>query len=241
MNKFSLFVILCCAVFTIAGSSSAQTDSIFSLALAPFKQHIPIVGSIKRTQSYRGVKRESAGAFYHQPGRGTVYQYSSPMNFQVICTDSSIYSMELDKKQGFQFSVSPNEPLKYYDLDPLYRIFSLISSFDSIKFLGSIDSMSIFGKTDESSQKQSITFGINSRTKAMDFIEFFDNSGSMIQQVSLSYSQNRSDQLPETVVTKMIQGDSLLTDSLAIRYKKGDQKVAEKFFCVPEGIKLSRK
>lgn len=237
-NILRFIAIPCLLLFSEAFSeifseSETETDSLFTQAVATFTQTATVNASIKRFQTYKGMVRESAGTFKYDRAQGAVYLYSSPSKFQVTCTDSILYSIDPDKKQGFRFITTPEDPLRYYDLDPMNRFFTFFSKLNGVSFLGSIDSTLIFCKENEVSHKPGVSIGIDNQSKKVTLIEFFDAGARLRQQVVFEYGNNK---LPEIAVSKMVLGDAVLTDSLVLRYKKVDEKLPTELFVVPGDI-----
>jgi hypothetical protein len=240
-NILRFIPITCLLLFSLSFSKNkidslfneTLTDSLFTNAIATFTQTATVNASIKRFQTYKGMVRESAGTFKYDRTQGAVYLYNSPSKFQVTCTDSILYSIDPEKKQGFRFNVTPQDPLKYYDLDPINRFFTFFSKLNGISFLGSIDSTLIFCKENEMSHKPGVSIGIDNQSKKVTLIEFFDAAAHLRQQVIFEYG---SDKLPTIAVSKMILGGEILTDSLVLRYKKADRKLPSELFVVPGNI-----
>jgi hypothetical protein len=240
-NILRFIPITCLLLFPLAFSETRidslfnekETDSLFTQAIATFTQTATVNASIKRFQTYKGMLRESAGIFKYDRAQGAVYLYSSPSKFQVTCTDSILYSIDPQKKQGFRFIATPEDPLKYCDLDPINRFFTFFSKLDGVSFLGSIDSTLIFCKENEVSHKPGVSIGIDNQSKKVTLIEFFDAASRLRQQVIFEYGSNK---LPTVAVSKMILGGEILTDSLILRYKKADDKLPSELFTVPGDI-----
>jgi hypothetical protein len=232
VNILHFISVPCLLLFSLSFSET-ETDSLFTQAIATFTQTATVNASIRRFQTYKGMLRESAGTFKYDRTQGAVYLYSSPSKFQVTCTDSVLYSIDPEKRQGFRFIANPTDPLKNYDLDPMNRFFTFFSTLSGVSFLGSIDSTLIYCKENEISHKPGVSIGIDNLSKKVTLIEFFDANARLRQQVVFEYGSN---QLPETAVSRMVLGDAVLTDSLVLRYKKVDQKLPSELFLVPVGI-----
>jgi hypothetical protein len=232
INILHFIPIPCLLLFSL-GFSEDETDSVFTQAIATFTQTATVNASIKRFQTYKGMLKESAGTFKYDRAQGAVYFYSSPSKFQVTCTDSILYTIDPEKKRGFRFIATPEDPLRYNDLDPMNRFFTFFSTLSGVSFLGSIDSTLIFCKENEVSHKPGVSIGIDNLSKKVTLIEFFDATARLRQQVVFEYGSN---QLPEIAVSRMVLGDAVLTDSLVLRYKKADQKLPSELFVVPGGI-----
>lgn len=216
--------------------SASETDSLYTEAISVFNNTSCVNASIKRYQIYNGVIRESSGTFKYDRAKGAVYHYTSPSKFQINCTDSILYSIDPEKKQGFRFVTAIDDPLRYYDLDPFHRFFPLLSKLNSLSFLGSIDNLSIFCKQNTCTNKPEISVGIDREQKKVSLLEFFNKNGLIQQQVIFTYQKEN---LPETIVTKVMLGDSLLVDSLVVHYKKQSNKLPAELFMIPEGITWS--
>jgi len=213
--------------------SATDTDSVLNQALYAFTQTQSVNASIKRVQKFKGSLRESAAAFRYDRSLGASYIYTTPSKLQVLCTDTCLYSIDPEKRQGFRFSASPHNPLQYTDLDPLNRFFVFFSSETAFTFTGSIDSMNIYHHIDTATGKPDISAGIDRYTKRLNLLEFFDTNACMLQQIQFTYSSN---QLPEIAVTRSLLGGELLIDSLTIKYKKVDNNLSQNYFTVPDNI-----
>ena len=236
MAKILRFATISCLLLLSTTFSEDETDSLFTHAITTFTQTATVNASIKRFQTYKGMIRESTGSFKYDRAQGAVYLYSSPSKFQITCTDSILYSIDPVKKQGFRFIATPDDPLRYYDLDPINRFFTFFSKLNGISFLGSIDSTLIFCKENQVSHKPEVSIGIDNQSKKITLIEFFDARARLRQQVIFEYGSN---QLPQTAVSKMMLGDDVLTDSLVLRYKRTEEKLSREIFTVPCDINWS--
>ncbi len=236
MYKQIILSALLCFFLQLFAYGDTETDSLYNEAISIFKNTSSVNASIKRYQIYKGVTRESSGSFKYNRAKGAVYYYTSPSKFQITCTDSILYSIDPEKKQGFRFITAIDDPLRYYDLDPFHRFFPLLSKLSSLSFLGSIDSISIFCKQNACTNKPEISIGIDREQKKVSLLEFFNKNGYIQQQVIFTY---KKDKLPETIVTKVMLGDSLLVDSIIVQYKKQNNKLPADLFIIPEGITWS--
>lgn len=234
MNNFSYISTF--FTFTSFMICASETDDLYQQAIAAFNQTTTVNASVNRYQMYKGVTRESSGTLQYDRTLGAVYQYTSPSRFQINCTDSIICSINPEKRKGFRFTITPNRPLRYCDLDPFHRFFPLFSSLDSLSFMGSVDSLSIYTKKNSSTQTPEISIGIDRNLKCVTLIEFFDFAGHLFQQVLFTYKENR---LPETIATKTKLGDALLIDSLVLYYEKSDKRLQPDLFLIPQGITWS--
>jgi hypothetical protein len=220
---------------------SAQTDSIFQLAVVPFCKVNSVQGTLYRVQTFKSVVRESAGSLAYDINMGMFYSYSAPSKFDVICSGDSIVSVDVRKNLGFKLDNDRYDILKNRDLDPLKKIFSICLFDKKVVFLGSVDNLSIFGfKKSPNHKLPSITFGVERETNKITLIECFDNWGNIIEQSELYYDP-KYPLLPSVIVARSMVGDSLLRDSIVVKYKKFQEKLEPQMFFVPSGLKYINK
>jgi hypothetical protein len=228
---FTLF--MCFFLFNHALALSEDTDSLLFQAISVFTNTNTLNASIKRSQIFKGSIRESACIFRFDRSHGASYLYSSPSKLQVICKDSTIYSIDPQKELGFKFKTNNEYALTHADLDPLNIFFRLFTRVQ-FSFTGSIDSMSIFYHNNKQNGKPDISAGIERSSRKLELLEFFDSSSRITHQVTFSYGK---DYFPETIVIKSVIGAHILVDSLVIKYRKNEREISPEYFSIPENIR----
>jgi hypothetical protein len=219
-----------CIALAIFATKATETDFLFTKAVSQFCSNSTITASFKRYQIYKSVIKESSGSFSYDHQQGGMYSYTSPSKLMILCTDSILYSIDPEKKKGFKFSTISNNPLKYYDLDPMNRFLDFFCDRKAT-FLGSIDSLSIYEFKNIDGNR--VSMGIDRVKKNITLMEFFGPTEELLQQVTFSYEKNP---LPEIIVTKTVLGGSIVTDSLVFRYKRNEKRISPEIFTLPEGI-----
>lgn len=228
-RKISLLLILLLSL-SISSETVSSPQFLLEETIESLKKVKSLKANIKRFQFYNGETRISEGRVAVNDSM-IVYNYTSPGKFRMIFTGRELQSFDLEKKLGRRESLFGECLLR--ESDPLGRFLWLRDkAAGEYKFKGSLDSGMVFVRCSEEGLTEYI--GVNRESSMPSVIEWFDSTGTMIEQTRFNYKAGSI--IPLSIVTRSMPG-SILIDSMVISHPKINTELPGGEIEVPQGIR----
>lgn len=228
-RKISLLLILLLSL-SISSETVSSPQFLLEETIESLKKVKSLKANIKRFQFYNGETRISEGRVAVNDSM-IVYNYTSPGKFRMIFTGRELQSFDLEKKLGRRESLFGECLLR--ESDPLGRFLWLRDkAAGEYKFKGSLDSGMVFVRCSEEGLTEYI--GVNRESSMPSVIEWFDSTGTMIEQTRFNYKAGSI--IPLSIITRSMPG-SVLIDSMVISHPKINTELTRGEAEVPQGIR----
>ena len=228
-RKISLLLVLLLSL-SISSETVSSPQFLLEETIESLKKVKSLKANIKRFQFYNGETRISEGRVAVNDSM-IVYNYTSPGKFRMIFTGRELQSFDLEKKLGRRESLFGECLLR--ESDPLGRFLWLRDkAAGEYKFKGSLDSGMVFVRCSEEGLTEYI--GVNRESSMPSVIEWFDSTGTMIEQTRFNYKAGSI--IPLSIITRSMPG-SVLIDSMVISHPKINTELTRGEAEVPQGIR----